>query len=172
MPETEPIEIRMFTLTEWRSLEELWAAYLAEHGIEIDPADFTDAPEDTPPGSEEWDLDHIEQVYLAGGGGFWMAWAGDTAVGCVGAQDLGGVTELRRMRVRAEYRKQGIGKRLVNALIDHCRSTGIAAIEVWTDFDGIGQYLYRSCGFREVAERGPEFAEALLRDEMRFRFDF
>ena len=43
-----PVEVRMFTLAEWRCIEVLVAARLAECGIIIDPSDFTDAPVDSP----------------------------------------------------------------------------------------------------------------------------
>ena len=167
-----PIRIRYFTWDQWIPLNILMNARLAEDaGIVLDPDDIPEEPEDTPEGSPEWDTDHIDQVYLSGSGGFWLAWHGDKPVGNVGAQDLGGVVELRRMYVLPEYRRQGVGTLLVCTLIRHCRMAGARAIEVWTAFDGPGRHLYRRLGFRQVAGRGPEFEQALQREEMRLRLD-
>jgi len=63
----------------------------------------------------EWDTDWIGVVYLSGCGGFWLAWYGDLPIGRVGAQDRGGVAELMSMFVVKDYRRRGVGTRLVNA---------------------------------------------------------
>ena len=166
------IEIRLFTPDQWKFLDILMTTRLCENlGIELDLSQISDEPEDSPEGSPEWDTDHIDQVYLSGAGGFWLAWDVDEPVGNVGAQDLGGVVELRRMYVKPEYRRRGVGTMLVEALIRHCSDRGVKVIEVWTDFDGLGQHLYRKLGFRQVEGRGPGFENALKRDEMRLRLE-
>ena len=76
-----------------------------------------------------------------------------------------------QLYVLPEYRRQGVGTLLVRTLIQHCRLAGVRAIEVWTAFDGLGQHLYRTCGFREVTGPGPEFEKALQLKEMRLRLD-
>jgi GNAT superfamily N-acetyltransferase len=167
-----PITIRGFSWDQWGSLWELRTAHLAEHGIVLCPDEIPAEPEDTPFGSPEWDFDHIEQVYLHGSGGFWFAWAGDDPVGHVGGQDLGGIVELRRMYVRADHRRHGIGTRLVETLIEHCVAARVTAVELWTAHDGLGQYLYGKCGFGMVSERGAGFEKAIVsEDEQRMRLD-
>ncbi|MBN2312110.1 MAG: GNAT family N-acetyltransferase [Candidatus Hydrogenedentes bacterium] len=121
---TEPIAIRPFEWKDWAPLCRLGIAQLAEHGIILDPKHISDEPEGTDRDCPEWDLDHVEEVYLSGAGGFWLACCGDMPVGQGGAQDLGGLVELRRMYVRAEDRRRGIGARLVNALIEHMKGPG------------------------------------------------
>ncbi len=103
------------------AVEELSNHHLAEQGIIVDSEEEA-ANQDTD--EYESDLDHIDEVYQSGDGGFWIAWLGDTPVGHLGAQDLGGVLELRRMYVREEFRRGGIGTLLVRSLIEHCTSDG------------------------------------------------
>jgi GNAT superfamily N-acetyltransferase len=169
---TGEVTVRHFEWKDWVPLNQLFIAQLAEHGITLDPDDIPQEPEDTDPDSPEWDLDHIDQVYLRGAGGFWLAWCGDTPAGRVGAQDLGGVVELRRMHVVSAYRRRGIGTCLVQAMIDHCAAGGVRAIELWTAKEGPGRFLYGKLGFRPVDEKGPGFEDAMDRpDEMRMRLD-
>ena len=166
----ELISIKPFEWKDWVCVVQLRVAQLAEHGIILEPDDIPEAPEETGPDSPEWDLDHIDQVYLSGAGGFWLAWCGNKPVGQIGAQDLGGVIELRRMYVRAEYRRRGIGSRLVNALVKHCTAAGVQAIELWTHHDGPGRFLYEKYGFYKVAIKGLGFEEADDRsDQIRMR---
>jgi GNAT superfamily N-acetyltransferase len=167
-------------------------AHLAEHGIVVDPQENPPIPsqvsEQIDRSSPEWDLDYIGPVYLRGAGGFWLAWEGDTPVGHVGAQDIGGTdvpvgVELRRLYVRAEYRRRGIGTCLVQALIEHCAARRALccvplAIELWTAREGLGHKLYAKLGFRWTEQPGPEFARVEAEtgyrpgeDEIRMRLD-
>ena len=169
------IVVKPFEWDDWAALSQLRGVQLAEHGITMDSYEIESIapqlPEYVDRSCPEWDTDWIGVVYLSGRGGFWLARYDDLAIGQVGARDLGGVVELMRMFVVKEYRHRGVGTCLVNALIRHCRTNGIKAIEVWTAFDGLGQHLYRKCGFHVVPDRGPEFEEAMVRDEMRLRLD-
>jgi GNAT superfamily N-acetyltransferase len=178
----ERISVKLFTWEHWIPVWQLRAAQLAEHGIIIDPENIPRVPSQVPEHIDQseydWDLVHIGAIYLCGRGGFWLAWCGDTAVGHVGAQDLGGVAELRRMYVRAASRRRGIGTRLVWALIAHCAAGSIQAKELWTAQDGPGRALYEKLGFRVVDEPGPGFehveqATGYTRgaDEIRMRLD-
>ena len=175
MSSDEHIRITPFDWKHWPALWNLVGVRLEEHGIVLEstetPPIQPQIPANAVPDEYEWDLDYIGVVYLSGAGGYWIAWNGDLPVGMVGAQDLGGVAELRHMFVKPEYRRHEIGTRLVTALIEHCREKDVRAIEMWTAFDGVGQYLYRKCGFRRVSQRGHEFQEAMVLDEMRFRLD-
>ncbi len=73
-------------------------------------------------------------------------------------KDIGGVIELRRMFVRAEYRRRGVATSLVRALIEHSGSHGVCAIELWTGPNGPGKFLYQTLGFRQTEGLGPEFS--------------
>ena len=153
----EVVSIKPFESELWIPLWQLRFAQLAEHGILLDPKEIPAGPAHTGQDGYEWDLHHIAEVYLSGAGGFWLAWRDDVPVGYVGAQDLGGVVELRRMYVKADYRRRGIGTRLVQALIRHCRSEGVRAIELWTAENGPGHLLYGKLGFRVADMPGPGF---------------
>ncbi len=153
----EPILVKPFEWEHWIPLCRLGISQLAEHGIVIDPEDIPEEPEDTDRDCPEWDLDHIDQVYLSGSGGFWLAWCGNIPIGQVGAIDLGGVVELRRMYVKAEYRRKGAGTQLVQTLIKHCAAKGVRAIELWTDENGPGRFLYEKLGFCRTDKPGTGF---------------
>lgn len=60
---------------------------------------------------------------------FRMAWYGDDPIGRVGVQDLGGAAELRRMFVKREFRRRGVGTALLRTAIMQCSVGGIRAIE-------------------------------------------
>ena len=75
----EPILVKPFEWEHWIPLNQLVSSNLAEHGVVIEY--IPEEPEDTPPGSADWDLDHIYQVYLSGSGGFWLAWYGNIPIG-------------------------------------------------------------------------------------------
>jgi GNAT superfamily N-acetyltransferase len=182
----EPTVVKRFEWAHWAALWQLVAAHLAENGIVLDPEEVVppippQAPDQVARDEHEWDLDYIGVLYLQGAGGFWLAWQGkppgDVPVGHVGAQDLGaGGVELRRMYVRADYRRRGIGTHLVQALIEHCAAHGGHAVELWTARGGLGQRLYAKLGFRPTKAPGPEYAQVEAKtgyrpgeDEIRMR---
>lgn len=172
----QTFSVQTYTADDWRPLWRLHFAHLAERGIPLTDNDIPPVPGMPENDTYEWDLNHIDEVYLSGGGSFWIAWEGDEPVGFVGAQDLGGVAELRRMYVRAAHRRRGIGPLLVQALIAHCRSSGIRAVELWTSEADVGRKLYAHFGFQPVEqpELGFELVETATHhapnaDEIRMR---
>jgi len=88
----------------------------------------------------------------------------------IGAEDKGDYVELRRMYVRAEYRRRGIGTLLVQTLVDHCIEQKVGVIKLWTAKDGPGRFLYEKCGFRqvEIADKEPD-GETGQNSEIRMR---
>ena len=178
----EGISIKPFEWKHWVPFCQLGIAQLAEDGIILDSANIPKVPPKVPayidPSDHEWDLDYIGEAYLRRAGGFWLAWHGEMPVGRVGAQDLGGVVELRRMYVMAQYRRRGAGTHLVEALIKHCMAKGVRAIELWTAKNGLGQLLYEKLGFCISDEPGPGFEDvgdltgySPGADEIRMRLD-
>lgn len=151
------ISIQQYTPTHWIPMWQLRFAQLAEHGIYL-PDDAIPTISGRPENDTyEWDLNHIDEVYCSGGGGYWLAWLGEEPVGSVGAQDLGGVVELRRMYVKAAYRRQGIGRLLVEVLVAHCQASGMRTVELWTDAGGLGQPFYEQLRFCQVPTPGSGF---------------
>ena len=74
------------------------------------------------------------------------------AVGCIGLLDLGnGICEMRRLYVRPQYRKSGIGKALAKAAIEQGRKMGYTSMRLNTNKKMTGaEELYRSLGFKNI----------------------
>jgi GNAT superfamily N-acetyltransferase len=177
-PSAGEVVVAPYAAAFWHDLWEIQAHHLAEHGVILGPDDIPRQPQVVEPGAHEWDYHQIDRVYLSGRGGFWLAWFDGTPVGHVGAQDLGEGIELRRMYVRREFRRRGIGTLLVRELVGHCGCQGVSAIELWTAERGPGRALYETIGFRATAGPGFEFGNVgtLTRfepgsDEVRMRLD-
>ncbi len=68
--------------------------------------------------------------------------------------DLEGSTvELVSMWVAPPYRQAGVGRQLVDAVLDWARETGASRVELWvTRGNDQAQRLYESAGFRETGE--------------------
>lgn len=81
------------------------------------------------------DIDDIEHVYTApAGNAFWVAEdaAGDI-VGMIGVQQLDpGVGEIRRLRVRADQQRRGIGSKLLHAALGFCEEQGYLKVALST----------------------------------------
>lgn len=161
MVNPSPVIIKPFAWEDWRSLWEIRHARLAEHGIVPGPETIPAGPQPVGRDDHEWDYHELSSVYLQGAGGFWLAWHGGDPIGHIGAQDLGQVIELRRMYVRPDHRRRGVGSLLVQALLDDCAAHGASAIELWTSVDDLGRRLYEKHGFR-VVERLEGDLESLI----------
>ncbi|MEJ2748799.1 MAG: GNAT family N-acetyltransferase [Anaerolineae bacterium] len=97
------------------------------------------------------DLDDIWQHYVVPGNIFVVAEIEGQIVGS-GAliKEAKGVGRLVRMSVSANYQRRGIGRKLVQHLIQRAIEQGYQCLLVETNhdwYDAIG--LYQSCGFRE-----------------------
>ena len=73
-------------------------------------------------------------------------------VGCVGLMDLGDcICEIRRLFVRPEHRKSGIGKALTKAVIEWAWEIGYKFIRLNTNTRmPEAEKLYRSLGFKDI----------------------
>jgi ribosomal protein S18 acetylase RimI-like enzyme len=84
------------------------------------------------------DIDDIESAYMKPPGNhFWVAEnpAGEV-VGMVGLQaHEEGCGEIRRLRVRSDHRRQGIGSALVEAALRFCQEKGYLKIQLDTFMD-------------------------------------
>jgi ribosomal protein S18 acetylase RimI-like enzyme len=101
------------------------------------------------------DLDDIATHYLALGHRFVLAERAGAIVGA-GAliEESAGTGRLVRMSVARERRGEGIGRALVNQLLEEARARGYRRVVVETNddwHDAIG--LYRACGFTEYDRR-------------------
>lgn len=80
---------------------------------------------------------------------FWLAVDDDELIGTVGliAKDSN-LTYLKRMIVKKEFRKQGLGKKLLDISLDFAREKWFRLIYAWTVEENLGAIaFYRRQGF-------------------------
>ena len=115
----------------------------AEYGFMYDPA------------LEVPDLLNFAAHYEAPRGTFFVVRCGHRVVGSVGAERLDSSSaELHRLYLEADLRGRGMGRALVEAVIDWCRSQAICRLILWSDtrFEQAHR-LYMRMGFRRSGER-------------------
>lgn len=77
----------------------------------------------------------------------------DQLVGCVALRPVSPTTcEMKRLFLRPEYRSRGLGRVLVEAIIEEARKIGYAHMRLDTISDRMGRAIevYRSMGFVEI----------------------
>ena len=90
--------------------------------------------------------------------------------GCACLRKIGEhIGEIKRMYVRSEFRRKGIGKSLLQAIIHEAHQIGYAKIYLDTaPFAKEAQILYRSLGFQEISP----YAESEIPEEYRSSWVF
>lgn len=64
---------------------------------------------------------------------FWSAWQGATLCGCGALRQLDASSgEVKSMRTRAAFRRQGVGQAVLNCIIDTARSRGYRSLHLET----------------------------------------
>src|SRR5437899_1190123 len=58
------------------------------------------------------------------------------------------------MAVRQDYRSKGVGRRLLDALVETARAAGVPALSLSVSPLNFARHLYESAGFRKVGESG------------------
>jgi GNAT superfamily N-acetyltransferase len=58
------------------------------------------------------------------------------------------------MAVRQDYRSKGVGRRLLDALVETARADGVPALSLSVSPLNFARQLYESAGFRKVGESG------------------
>lgn len=115
------------------------------------------------------DLDDIWQHYVVPGNIFVIAEIEGQIVGTGGLiEEAKGIGRLVRMSVSAHHQRRGIGRMLVQHLIQKGHEQNYLRLLVETNhdwFNAIG--LYQSCGFREYArdEESIHFQQKLVDDQ-------
>jgi GNAT superfamily N-acetyltransferase len=104
------------------------------------------------------ELADLPARYAGGDAGLWLAWAGALPLGCVALVPAGGsataaAAELKRLYVRPEAQRQGIGRGLVETALAAAQAAGYASVRLET-LTRLRQAnrLYEDLGFVEVAD--------------------
>jgi GNAT superfamily N-acetyltransferase len=145
------IFIRPFQSHEQEAARNLILAGLGDHFDVLDP---TLNP----------DLEDIQGNYVDQGDCFLVVVARDELIG-TGAliREAPGVGRIVRMSVAANRRRQGIARKLVQALISTGRAQGYSKIVVETNDDWHEAIrLYMACGFRPYDQRDGEIHMELI----------
>ena len=81
------------------------------------------------PGPWDKDFENIEGVYLKNGGEFLVMIDGDKIIGMGAIRRVDDITgEIKRMRIRPDYQRQGHGKAMLDALESRARELGYSKI--------------------------------------------
>jgi putative acetyltransferase len=99
------------------------------------------------------ELEALPRPYAPPAGALLIARSRADAAGCVGLRQLEpDIGELKRLYVRPPYRSAGLGKRLVEAVVNTARAAGYHELRLDTlQTMTPARALYRSLGFVEIA---------------------
>jgi putative acetyltransferase len=120
---------------------ELFKEYEASLGISLCFQNFSD------------ELANLPGDYAPPRGRLLLAREFDQLVGCVALRPVGPTTcEMKRLFLRSEYRSRGLGRVLVEAVIEAARKIGYTHMRLDTISDRMGRAieLYKSIGFVEI----------------------
>ena len=98
----------------------------------------------------DWNQTEVDwqMLYYAGDGGCFCVVAGDMIIGTVTTVTYSEkISWIGMVLVDPEYRRQGIGRMLVNAAVDSCRSKGY---NIFLDATPLGRQMYDQLGFTEI----------------------
>jgi len=103
---------------------------------------------------DPWDAAALDRILALSGGFGYLAWRGAAPAGFVLARDLGGEVEILSLGVLPEWRRQGIGRALIDRAIAEIerRHIGSIVLEVAAENRAALQ-LYTACGFVRVGRR-------------------
>ena len=104
--------------------------------------------------SDPWSLNSINSE-LDNPLSLWLvALDGDRVAGYVGSQTVLGGSDMMNLAVLPEYRKQGIGERLVNELAEHLKENGASCLVLEVrQSNEPAISLYTKLGFQQVGLR-------------------
>jgi len=73
--------------------------------------------------------------------------------------NLGEATYIDELAVEREFRKMGIGTRLIEMLINDARKLGYETITLRTDINGSAYKFYLDLGFQDMKIRDPKYSQ-------------
>jgi [ribosomal protein S18]-alanine N-acetyltransferase len=103
---------------------------------------------------DPWDAAALERILALPGGFGYLAWRQGAPAGFILARDLGGEVEILSVGVLPGWRRRGIGRALMDAVVAEAqrRRAGSLVLEVATENDAARE-LYAACGFVQVGRR-------------------
>lgn len=136
-------ELRAF---EDRDAEAVWALH---------DAALEDAGVHGGRGPWEDDLRDVRAAYIEPGGEFLVAVSGEELVGMGGLRRRSASEgEIRRMRVRPDRQRLGLGRRILEALEGRARELGFESVVLdTTEGQTAARRLYEASGYRETGRR-------------------
>jgi GNAT superfamily N-acetyltransferase len=139
-------------------LEWVCPALYREYQVPFDPAVFL-----------EHDLANLA-IFAPPEGRLLLAQADGVVAGCACVRTIGPrLAEIKRMYVRPAYRRQGLGRALVDACLDEMRAAGYTTMRLDSArFMTDAHALYHAVGFRD---RGP-YPESEIPPEFRAHWVF
>ncbi len=99
---------------------------------------------------------HVDDDVQRDPQGIFVEVDGETILGLVSTwiDREAGIGHIPNLAITAAARGQGLGRRLIQHAVAHFRRNGLAYAKIETlDQNPIGQHLYPSCGFQEVARQ-------------------
>ena len=141
-PETgfnvDRVAVRLAAQRDHQAVRQLFRAGMAEGHV---PENDTGA-----------DIDNIVEAYFSDSGqsGLWVADYQRGVIGMVGVQKTSDhEAEIRRLRVHAEYRRRGVGTRLLEQALSFCRQHSYLKVILELHIErGPAISLFRRFGFR------------------------
>lgn len=123
----------------------MFRAYAQSLDIDLAPQGFTQ------------EVDALPGIYGPPGGEILLAKRGDHVLGCIALKPLvpPHIAEIKRLFVREQVRGIGVGKALVEAILDTAKRLGYREIKLDTLSQMEGAIaLYRHCGFAPIPAYG------------------
>lgn len=132
--------VRANTAEEYKYAALLFKAYAAWLNIDLGFQHF------------DKELKEIKTMYGKPGGGIILCKTNDEYVGCVGIRRVNSNTaELKRMFIKQDWQKQGIGKILLEKAVELARELNYTTIRLDTlNYMTPAIKLYKGCGFYEI----------------------
>jgi len=99
---------------------------------------------------------HLDDDVARDPAGIFVAEIDGRIIGCITTwQDLdAGIGHIPNVVIEADCRGQGLGRQLIEHALQHFRSCGLTHAKIETlEQNAVGQHLYTSLGFREVARQ-------------------
>lgn len=103
---------------------------------------------------EPWDAAALRRLLALSGTFGYLAWQSGEPAGFVLARDLGEEVEILSLGVVPDYRRQGVGRALLDAVVAEAgrRRVGSVVLEVAVA-NGTARRLYAAAGFVQVGRR-------------------